>query len=103
MTRVSAKIDRDLLLEYTDLGFTDSRIAELMDVSQPSIHYARTRFGITSKRAFKQSIHDIDAVRKLSLEKSKPEIAEELGIPYQTIVWICNKYDISTVKKRRTK
>lgn len=103
MTRASAKIDRDLLVEYTDLGFTDSRIAELMDVSQPSIHYARKRFGITSKRSYKQSAYDIDLIRELSLKKSKPEIAEELGIPYPTVAWIYKRYDITTVKKTRTK
>ncbi len=104
MSTKKVLIDYDVLKEYLDSGLTDTRIAQLLDVSQPAISYAKKRFGLQNNRSYKQGNYDVDQIKKLAEEGlSRPEISEKVGIHYMTITWICNKHNITTVKKRRKK
>ena len=96
------KITREILEEYSKAGLTDKNIAELLEVSQPGIHYARKRLNIEHKEGYRQNKYNIDKIKELTAEgKSAPEISEELCIPYTTTMWLLKKHNIKTAKKWR--
>lgn len=90
-----------MLEQFTDSGLTDSDIALLLEVTQPTIHYARKRLNIKTQNNPHFS-YNIDEIKQLALkDKTTHEISEDLSIAYSTLCWIMRKHDIKTKKTRR--
>lgn len=97
-------LDKDLIIDFTEKGFSDKAIGEQLGCSQSAIHYARKRYGIQRKQRYNHSKYDHSEIKEyIDLGYTRDEISAIMGISLPRLHSIASSYGWKITPKQRNK